>query len=38
MPRLMDCRFREWEDGQDFLERHPGHVALLASCTECLSP
>src|SRR5271169_1456024 len=28
---LMDCRFREWEDGQNFLERRPGHVALLAS-------
>src|SRR5271169_6479395 len=38
IPGLMDCRFWEWEDGQDFLERRPGHVTLLASCTECLSP
>jgi len=25
-PSLRSCRFREWEDGQDFLERRPGHV------------
>src|SRR3974390_573879 len=38
MPGLMNCRFREWEDGQDVRERRPGHVTLLTSCTQRLSP